>query len=249
MLELNASDERGISIIREKIKDFARQTPRAAGAASDGKLYPCPPYKIIILDEADSMTQDAQGALRRLMETYARITRFCLVCNYVTRIIEPVASRCSKFRFKPLDDGSSFSRISHIAQVEQVSIGDDVIRTLLRTSGGDLRKAITYLQSASRLSMSSSPPTPITSLEIEEIAGTVPAVVIEQLGNELGAEQIANGMDVDSASTLVKAFDRIKGCIRSLIQNGYAATQILSQVSGRRFPLSWCADILLTIAA
>lgn len=81
VLELNASDERGISIVREKIKTFARQTPRAAV----GDEYPCPPYKIIILDEADSMTQDAQGALRRIMETYARITRFCLVCNYVTR--------------------------------------------------------------------------------------------------------------------------------------------------------------------
>lgn len=87
VLELNASDERGISIVREKIKNFARQTPRAQTVASDGKTYPCPPYKIIILDEADSMTQDAQGALRRIMETYARITRFCLVCNYVTRCV------------------------------------------------------------------------------------------------------------------------------------------------------------------
>ena len=88
VLELNASDERGISIVREKVKNFARQTPRAQAVASDGKLYPCPPYKIIILDEADSMTQDAQGALRRIMETYARITRFCLVCNYVTRSVQ-----------------------------------------------------------------------------------------------------------------------------------------------------------------
>lgn len=88
VLELNASDERGISIVREKIKDFARQTPRAqSGPSSDGKVYPCPPYKIIILDEADSMTQDAQAALRRIMENYARITRFCLVCNYVTRSV------------------------------------------------------------------------------------------------------------------------------------------------------------------
>jgi len=85
VLELNASDERGISIVREKVKNFARQTPRAEAVSSDGKKYPCPPYKIIILDEADSMTQDAQAALRRIMENYARITRFCLVCNYVTR--------------------------------------------------------------------------------------------------------------------------------------------------------------------
>ena len=87
VLELNASDERGIAIVREKIKGFARQTPRAQTVSSDGKTYPCPPYKIIILDEADSMTQDAQAALRRIMENYARITRFCLVCNYVTRCV------------------------------------------------------------------------------------------------------------------------------------------------------------------
>jgi replication factor C subunit 2/4 len=92
VLELNASDERGISIVREKIKNFARQTPRAETIASDGKKYPCPPYKIIILDEADSMTQDAQAALRRIMENYARITRFCLVCNYVTRYVRCLQS-------------------------------------------------------------------------------------------------------------------------------------------------------------
>lgn len=87
VLELNASDERGIAIVREKIKNFARQTPRAQAVSLDGKAYPCPPYKIIILDEADSMTQDAQAALRRIMETHAHITRFCLVCNYVTRCV------------------------------------------------------------------------------------------------------------------------------------------------------------------
>ncbi|USW54934.1 Putative AAA+ ATPase domain, ATPase, AAA-type, core, replication factor C [Septoria linicola] len=155
VLELNASDERGISIVREKVKDFARMqlsnSPSGPAGQEYRKKYPCPPYKIIILDEADSMTQDAQSALRRTMETYSKITRFCLVCNYVTRIIDPLASRCSKFRFKSLDESNAGKRIADIAKLEHVKLEDGVVDTLLRCSEGDLRKAITFLQSAARL--------------------------------------------------------------------------------------------------
>jgi replication factor C subunit 2/4 len=97
------------------------------------------------------MTQDAQSALRRTMETYSKITRFCLVCNYVTRIIDPLASRCSKFRFKSLDEGNAGKRLEDIARLEEVKLEDGVVNTLLRCSEGDLRKAITFLQSAARL--------------------------------------------------------------------------------------------------
>ncbi|KLO10708.1 P-loop containing nucleoside triphosphate hydrolase protein [Schizopora paradoxa] len=232
VLELNASDERGISIVREKIKNFARQTPRAQAVASDGKSYPCPPYKIIILDEADSMTQDAQSALRRIMETYARITRFCLVCNYVTRIIEPLASRCSKFRFKPLDNTSTFSRLQHIAQTENVPLPPSVTETLISVSGGDLRRSITYLQSASRLSSSTQPPTEITSIDVQEIAGVVPDGVINGFARVLGVE-IPNddSMDVDdSKKSSLKGFDAVRGKVKELMREGYSASQILSQL-------------------
>lgn len=115
------------------------------------RTYPAPPFKIIILDEADSMTQDAQSALRRIMENHSKITRFCLICNYVTRcvrspnplsalpraradanvrrwysIIEPIASRCSKFRFKPLDTGSTGMRLKEICLAEKVDCPEDV---------------------------------------------------------------------------------------------------------------------------
>ncbi|KAG1754423.1 P-loop containing nucleoside triphosphate hydrolase protein, partial [Suillus lakei] len=216
VLELNASDERGISIVREKIKSFARQTPRAQAVASDGNVYPCPPYKIIILDEADSMTQDAQGALRRIMETYARITRFCLVCNYVTRIIEPLASRCSKFRFTPLDSTSTSSRLSYIASAEHIDVSPEVVSTLIETSGGDLRRSITYLQSASRLSSSTNLPVPITPYDIQEIAGVVPTA----------------DMDVDDlpAKGKLKGFDAVQKKVKGIMREGYSASQTLSQL-------------------
>ncbi|KAK0228391.1 P-loop containing nucleoside triphosphate hydrolase protein [Armillaria fumosa] len=226
VLELNASDERGISIVREKIKNFARQTPRAQTISSDGKEYPCPPYKIIILDEADSMTQDAQGALRRIMETYARITRFCLVCNYVTRIIEPLASRCSKFRFTSLDNQSSSSRLMHIATSEHITVDPSVVEALIRASSGDLRRAITYLQSASRLSSSTIPPTPITPRDVQEIAGVVPDDIINNFASVLG-------IDMDQAMTGTPSkpgFTGIRSAVKEIIREGYSASQVLSQL-------------------
>lgn len=255
VLELNASDERGIAIVRDKIKNFARQTPRAQAVASDGKTYPCPPYKIIILDEADSMTQDAQGALRRIMETFARITRFCLVCNYVTRfaiphsiypilylkvvtrIIEPLASRCSKFRFTPLDSESASSRLSQIAQAENISIDQSVLDALIGTSSGDLRRAITYLQSASRLSSSSVPSTPIRAADIQEIAGVVPDVVINEFARTIGIE-VEDAMEIDDAAKRKQVgFEPIRNKVKFLMREGYSASQILSQVRRMIFQL------------
>ncbi|KAI0063407.1 P-loop containing nucleoside triphosphate hydrolase protein [Artomyces pyxidatus] len=239
VLELNASDERGISIVREKIKNFARQTPRAQAVASDGKSYPCPPYKIIILDEADSMTQDAQAALRRIMETYARITRFCLVCNYVTRIIEPLASRCSKFRFKPLDSSSTTTRLEHIATEEKVAVTPPVISTLISTSSGDLRRAITYLQSAARLSAASNPVAPITSRDIQEIAGVVPDSIVNKFAKTLGIDipdAVDEYGDVEMAdvgktsNNTLRGFDLIREEVRGLMREGYSASQILTQL-------------------
>jgi replication factor C small subunit len=133
--ELNASDERGIGIIRGKIKNFARTAPI-------GK----PGFKIIFLDEADSLTTDAQAALRRTIERYTHICRFILSVNYSSKIIEPIQSRCAVFRFHPIkkDDVKKFLR--KIASVEKLEITPDGLETIIFLSQGDLRKAINVLQ-------------------------------------------------------------------------------------------------------
>ncbi|XP_031273138.1 replication factor C subunit 2 [Pistacia vera] len=171
VLELNASDDRGINVVRTKIKDFAAV---AVGSGQRQGVYPCPPYKIIILDEADSMTEDAQNALRRTMETYSKVTRFFFICNYISRIIEPLASRCAKFRFKPLSEEIMTSRISYICKEEGLNLDAEALSTLSSISQGDLRRAITYLQGAARLYGSS-----ISSKDLISVAGVIPVEVVE----------------------------------------------------------------------
>ncbi|MCJ1429556.1 hypothetical protein MMC29_007471 [Sticta canariensis] len=206
VLELNASDERGISIAREKVKDFARMQLSNPPPQYKDK-YPCPPYKIIILDEADSMTQDAQSALRRTMETYSKITRFCLICNYVTRIIDPLASRCSKFRFKTLDQGNAKKRLEDIAVNEVVRLESGAVETLIKCSEGDLRKAITFLQSAARLVGAVKAPRPKSNVHAKKRR------VIED-----DEDDNNNAMDVDSADdsvVTIKSIEEIAGVIPS----------------------------------
>ncbi len=135
-LELNASDERGIDIVRGKIKDFART--RTMGGD----------FKIIFLDEADALTKDAQHALRRTMEMFTTTCRFILSCNYSSKIIEPIQSRCALFRFRPLKDEDIAARIKGIAKNENLALSEDAIEAMLYVCEGDLRRAINLLQSA-----------------------------------------------------------------------------------------------------
>ncbi len=140
LLELNASDERGIAVIRSKVKEFARS-----------KLPGDIPFKIVILDEADNMTADAQQALRRIMEMYVETTRFILIANYPSKIIDPIQSRCASFRFTPLKREDVTSRLRWICEQEKVKCDEDGLDVIYELSGGDMRKAINILQSASAL--------------------------------------------------------------------------------------------------
>ncbi|KAK7545533.1 P-loop containing nucleoside triphosphate hydrolase protein [Phyllosticta citricarpa] len=237
VLELNASDERGISIVREKVKDFARQQLSNPPAGPYGeeyrRKYPCPPFKIVVLDEADSMTQDAQSALRRTMETYSRITRFCLICNYVTRIIDPLASRCSKFRFKSLDVGSAGQRLEEIAKLEGVSLDKGAVDALVRTSEGDLRKAITFLQSAARLVGAIKAKTdddmdvddgskkvgrPVSVSIVEEIAGVIPGSTLESLFQAMQPKSKG------------KVYTEVAKAVEDMVADGWSAAQVVIQL-------------------
>jgi replication factor C small subunit len=137
-LELNASDERGIDIVRGKIKEFAR-------SIGNNKIG----FKIIFLDEADALTSDAQQALRRTMEIYSDVTRFMLSCNYSSKIIEPIQSRCAVFRFLQLKKEDIFSMVKRVELGEGIEVTDDGKDAIAYVSEGDLRKAINVMQGAS----------------------------------------------------------------------------------------------------
>ena len=138
--ELNASDERGIDVVRNKIKNFARTAP--LGEAE---------FKIIFLDEADALTSDAQSALRRTMERYTATCRFILSCNYSSKIIEPIQSRCAVYRFKPISSAAIEERIRHISKVEGIALTEDGMEAIKYAAAGDMRRAINALQAAAML--------------------------------------------------------------------------------------------------
>jgi replication factor C subunit 2/4 len=138
VIELNASDERGIKVVREKIKRYAMNS-----VSLDNDI---PPWKIIILDEADNMTPDSQFALRKIMEDYSKVTRFCIICNYHNKIIDPIVSRCSMYRFKPIPKENIYKKLKDICHQENTIIDDDNIKMIESISRGDMRKAINFLQ-------------------------------------------------------------------------------------------------------
>lgn len=138
IIELNASDERGINIIREKIKTYSKQSIK--------DIKDAPPWKIIVLDEADTMTTDSQFALRQIMEKYSKITRFCIICNYYNKIIDPIISRCALFRFKPIDSDNIIKKLKYICEQEKVNCSDILLNKIVNICQGDLRKAVNLLQ-------------------------------------------------------------------------------------------------------
>jgi len=196
--ELNASDERGIDVVRTQIKQFARTAP--LGGAE---------FKILFLDEADALTSDAQAALRRTMENYARNCRFILSCNYSSKIIDPIQSRCAIYRFRPLDRAAIASELARIAENEGLTITTEAIDAIVYISLGDMRKAINAIQGAAIISPA------ITEEMIYEITSTArPEEIDELLATALNGEY-------DGAESMVNDL---------LFSRGIAPTELINQL-------------------
>ena len=210
ILELNASDEISIQVIRDKIKTFSKISINGNIKLKYKNNYPCPKFKIIILDEADAMTYESQSGLRRIIEEHSDITRFCIICNYINRIIPQLFSRCVTFRFKPLTFESMENKLFEIAKAENLSIHKDIIRTLITTSNGDMRNAITTLQNAAHIYKN-------------ELKKKSSKKSILQLLNDIDDDIIADTINILKN----KEFNNIEKAINILTANGYSAHQII----------------------
>ena len=167
LLELNASDERDINTVRFKIKEFSK---RAIGGDSICK------FKLVILDEADTMTIQAQSALRRIMEDYSNVTRFCLICNYISKIMSPILSRCANFRFKTIPVEDMVKRLEYISNQENIRIGKDILVKISESSGGDMRKGIFNLQMISIMNDRE-----VDMDNVDDVCGNIPKTLVDNM--------------------------------------------------------------------
>lgn len=205
LMELNASDERGINVVRENVKTFAR-------VRTLGEI----PFKILILDEADNMTSDAQQALRRTMERYTETCRFILIANYSGKIIEPIQSRCAPFRFTYLPREEQDTYLKQIAKNEKVELQKDGLDAIYDVCGGDLRRAINSLQAASSLGK------PVSSETVYSVVGRAnPADVHGMIKTAMGGN-------------FVEARKKLREMI---VKYGVAGSDIIKQIHIELFRL------------
>jgi replication factor C small subunit len=198
VLELNASDERGIDIVRNKIKDFARS-----------RSIQDVPFKVIYLDEADALTKDAQHALRRTMEDYAQSTRFILSCNYSSKIISPIQSRCAVFRFKPLPQEILIDLLSKVAEKEELQINTGALNFIYQASEGDARKAENLLQACSAMTKN------------------ITLDIVEQVVSFAEPQEIAAVIDLAITGKFLEAK---KTLFNVMVRHGLSGMDIISQV-------------------
>ncbi|MFA9436759.1 MAG: replication factor C small subunit [Candidatus Bathyarchaeota archaeon] len=212
ILELNASDERGIGVIRDKVKNFARTAAIASPVS----------FKILIMDEADHLTGDAQHALRRTMEIYTKTCRFCLLGNYSENIIDPIQSRCSVFRFSPLKESDLKGHIEYIAKKENLDIVEEGLDAIYQASNGDMRKSINLLQAAAANQKL------IDDIAIYNLLGNVSPEAIKDMlntaldGNFLESRELLRGLLINQG---LAPEDIIKNIYREIMRHSTLSEQ------------------------
>lgn len=197
ILELNASDSRGIDVIRNEVKDFAK-------TVSFGNIH-----KMIILDEADSLTKDAQHALRRTMEVYSATTRFCFIANYPSKIIDPIKSRCSVFYFKPLEDKDIEEIIKDIASKEKIKIDAEAVKFLVGIASGDVRKVQNILQAC------------------EGISKVIDKTVINQVVSVAGGKEIKEILVLAVNKNFIKARSLL---LDTMLKQGLSGIDVIKEI-------------------
>jgi len=212
-LELNASDERGINTVRDRIKGFSRYS-----RASFGNV----PFALIVLDESDQMTRPAQTALRRIMETSSRTSRFILICNYSNKIIEPIQSRCAIFRFSKLNEKAMVEHIKNIAEKEKLLLSEEVAEKIIEYSNGDLRYAINALQTAAAYG-----------------EGEITEKIVLQVVGEANPKQVQLMLSRALSGNFVEARKMMYDLIG---QYGFSGSEIVRQIQRELMKVSYLND-------
>ncbi|PWY88068.1 P-loop containing nucleoside triphosphate hydrolase protein [Aspergillus sclerotioniger CBS 115572] len=225
VLELNASDDRGIDVVREQIKTFASTKQIFSMAPSSGSGGSLASYKLIVLDEADAMTATAQMALRRIMEKYTANTRFCIIANYTHKLSPALLSRCTRFRFSPLKEQDIRVLVDQVIEKEQVNIQPEAVDSLVRLSKGDMRRALNVLQACH----ASSIPLPMKNAPKDE-----PRPESEVITNETIYDCIAapHPSDIEEIMTTLLSTSDVTSCLSTIntlkANKGLALADILS---------------------
>jgi replication factor C subunit 3/5 len=188
-LEINASEERGIEMVRNKITQFASSKNLLMN--DDNNMF-----KIVILDEADALTSDAQASLRRIIEKFSRNTRFCLICNYIKNINTAIQSRCICFRFSPLATEYITTKVNDIVKIEKINITKEGIQTIIKRAGGDMRKVLNTLQAVNMGNISIDKKEKITSQKVNDCLGYPKKSDIDKMLNSIVHDDFKTSMNL-----------------------------------------------------
>lgn len=220
VLELNGSDDRGIKVIREQIKGFSEYN----------QLF-CRGVKLVILDEADSMTYDAQFALRRVIENYTHNTRFCLICNYISKLIPALQSRCITFRFSNIDKECSLIKLKEVIKQEKIKYDEEGLNTIIEICKGDMRKCINLLQSVSMATGD------VNEINVYKCSGEPTSEVFKNLLNYLTQNSFAetynyiNNIRLEYSMSLIDLIKRIDKFILNLSLSSNQLSTLIRDLS------------------